>query len=217
MENQGIVAFSVCASFLDPPLSNGLRGNGPQIRHFFKNLVKFYLSDCTELKIRASGACPNVKLWSAMRLTPGKEAQAGAPHFGSNHKNIFSSQTTWRFERNLVWGQGNGVLLDSMWIRPCEAAGVQWTPKFGIFLKNLLVTHYQTECAETNIGNSGTCFNAEFWLTLRLPRVRGAKAGLFSGNGQSFPLKSPCVGIILVWGIWPMIPSWLCSPSVHRL
>ena len=102
MENQGIVAFSVCASFLDPPLSNGLRGNGPQIRHFFKNLVKFYLSDCTEPKIRASGACPNVKLWSAMRLTPGKEAQAGAPHFGSNHKNIFSSQTTWRFERNLV-------------------------------------------------------------------------------------------------------------------
>ena len=79
----------------------------------------------------------------------------GRPLFGNGRKIVLRPKIPGWFELNLVWNirvtRPCPTVLP-IWIHPCKAAGDDDSPKFGIIWENLLVTRYQAECVEFNIG-----------------------------------------------------------------
>ena len=143
------------------------------------------------------GVCLNVKLWSAWRMAPGKGV-SGLPILVVDTKTSSYLKLPIRTKFGIRY-QSKEIVL-SIWIRPCKAASGQWIPKSCIVLRNF-VTRYQAECAETNIGTSGTCLNVNFCWTCWFPRVRGAQAvPLFWKRTQnhSLPKSSP---IVIIFGM----------------
>ena len=82
--------------------------------------------------------------------------------------------------------------------RSSKAAGVQLAPKSGIVLKNLLVAHYQVECAEAKTGTSGT-FKC-YLLDVAIASGKGGSSGslLFEMDTKLSKSKSISKSVVKV-------------------
>ena len=140
---------------------------------FFKNLfVRIYGAECTENIMGGFGPCLNVKLSSAWRLTPVREAQGASPHFGIGHENVFFCRTIRPIR--IKFGMGHQSSETLSFCVPLLDPPLQsgwWTiltPECDIIFKSLFVRNHESDYTKIIMGASRACLNVKFGLGMAI-------------------------------------------------